>query len=39
MTLKSEAKFERKTDLWFRKLHGKFGKLLPQHWKVSKLGF
>ena len=29
----------KKNDLWFGKLHEKFGKLLSQHAKVSKLGF
>ena len=41
-TLKSDAKFEKKTDLWFEKRHekfGKFGKFLPEHSKASKLGF
>ena len=28
----------RKTDLWFRKWHHEFGKFLPEHLKVSKLG-
>ena len=31
------CKFWRKTDLWFERLE-KFGKLLPEHLKVSKLG-
>ena len=32
------CKIWRKTDLWFRKLHEEFGKFLPEHLKVSKLG-
>ena len=32
-------KFWRKTDLWFEKWPEKFGKFLPEHLKVSKLGF
>ena len=32
-------KFWRKTDLWFEKWREKFGKFLPEHLKVSKLGF
>ena len=27
-----------KADLWFEKWHEKFGKFLPEHLKVSKLG-
>ena len=34
MTLKSNTKF----DLWFGKWHEEFGKFLPEHSKVSKLG-
>ena len=37
MTLKSDAKFDKKTDLWFEKWHEKFGKFSPEHLKVSKL--
>ena len=37
MTLKSDAKFEKKNDLWFRKFHEEYGKFSPEHWKVSKL--
>ena len=37
MTLKSYAKFEKKTDLWFGKWYEEFGKFLPEHSKVSKL--
>ena len=37
MTLKSDAKFEKKTDLWFGKWYEEFGKFLPEHSKVSKL--
>ena len=32
------CKIWRKTDLWFGKLHEEFGKFLPEHLKVSKLG-
>ena len=32
------CKFWRKTDLWFEKRFEKFGKLSPEHLKVSKLG-
>ena len=28
----------RKTDMWFAKWHEEFGKFLPEHAKVSKLG-
>ena len=38
MTLKRYTNFERKTDLWFEKRLEKFGKLSPEHLKVSKLG-
>ena len=40
MTQKIDAKFEKntKTDLWFGKWQEKFGKLSPEHLKVSKLG-
>ena len=31
------CKIWRKTDLWFGKLHKEFGKILPEHSKVSKL--
>ena len=31
------CKIWRKTDLWFEKLHEKFGKFPPEHLKVSKL--
>ena len=34
MTLKSNTKF----DLWFGKWHEEFGKFLPEHSKVSRLG-
>ena len=30
------CKIWRKTDLWFGKLHKEFGKILPEHSKVSK---
>ena len=32
------CKIWRKTDLWFGKRHEEYGKLLPEHLKVSKLG-
>ena len=32
------CKVWRKTDLWFRKWHGEFGKFLLEHSKVSELG-
>ena len=32
------CKIWRKTDLWFGKWHGKFGKFSPEHKKFSKLG-
>ena len=32
------CKIWRKTDLWFAKWHEEFGKLSPEHSKVSKLG-
>ena len=32
------CKIWRKTDLWFRKWHEEFGKVLPERSKVSKLG-
>ena len=32
------CKIWRKTDLWFGKWHEEFGKFLPKHSKVSKLG-
>ena len=32
------CKIWRKTDLWFGKWHEQFGKLSPEHLKVSKLG-
>ena len=32
------CKFLRKTDLWFQKRREKYGKFLPEHMKVSKLG-
>ena len=38
MTLKSDAKFEKKNDLWFAKWHEEFGKFLSEHFTVSKLG-
>ena len=28
----------KKTDLWFRKRREEFGKFLPEHLKVSKVG-
>ena len=31
-------KIWRKTDLWFEKWHEEFGKISPEHRKVSKLG-
>ena len=37
MTLKSDAKFEEKTDLLLGKLHEEFCKFSLEHWKVSKL--
>ena len=36
---KELCKIWRKTDLWFKKWHEKFGKFSPEHLKVSKLGF
>ena len=38
MTRESDAKFEKKNDLWFGKWHEEFGKFSPQHLKASKLG-
>ena len=38
MTLKSDAKFEKKTDLLLGKWHVGFGKFSQEHSKVSKLG-
>ena len=38
MALKNGAKFEKKTELWFRKWHEKFGKLSPEPTKASILG-
>ena len=35
---RESCKIWRKTDLWFRKWHEKFGKILPEQTKVSKLG-
>ena len=32
------CKIWRKTDLWFGKWHGEYGKFSPEHLKVSKLG-
>ena len=32
------CKIWRKTDMWFGKWHDEFGKFLPEHLKVSKLG-
>ena len=37
MTLESDAKFEKKNDLWFGKWHEEFGRW-PEHTKVSSLG-
>ena len=34
----SEGEIWRKSDLWFGKWHEEFGKLSPEHTKVSKLG-
>ena len=39
MTLKGDAKFGEKTDLWFGKSHEEYGKFSAENWKVSKLGF
>ena len=39
MRLKTLAKFEEKTDLWFGKWHEAFGKFSSEHLKVSKLVF
>ena len=39
MTLKSDAKFEKKTDLQFEKWHEEFGKFSPEHLKVSNWDF
>ena len=38
MTLKIDVKFEKKTDLCFGKWHEEFGKISPEHTKVSKMG-
>ena len=38
LTLNSNSKLKKKTHLWFRKWHGEFGKFLPEHLEVSKLG-
>ena len=38
MTQKNDAKFEKKTDLWFGKSQEEFDKCSPEHSKVSKLG-
>ena len=38
MALKNDAKFEKRTDLWFGKWHEEYGKFSPEHLKVSKLG-
>ena len=37
MTLKTHAKFEKKTDLWFGKWHEEFGRVSSEHLKMSKL--
>ena len=37
MTLKTDAKLEKKTDLWFGKCYEEFGKFSPEYLKVSKL--
>ena len=39
MILKSDAKFWKKTDLWFGKRHEEYGKFLPEQLKVSKLAY
>ena len=39
MKLKSDAKFEKKSDLGFAKWPQEFGKFSPEHLKVWKLGF
>ena len=36
--LESDAKFEKKSDLWFGKWHEEFGKFSLEHTKVLKLG-
>ena len=38
MTLECDAKFEKKTDLWFGKSYEEFGKFSPEHTKFLKLG-
>ena len=38
MTLKSDAKFEKKTDLKFGKWHEEYGKFSPEHLKNLKIG-
>ena len=38
MTLKSNTKFEEKLTLCFGKSHEQFGKISPEHLKVSNLG-
>ena len=38
MTLKYDAKFEKKPDLWFGKSCEEFGKFLPEHTKFLELG-
>ena len=37
MTLKRDAKFEKKTDMLLGKWHQEFGKFSPERSKVSKL--
>ena len=37
-TLESDAKFEKRIEWWFGKWHEEFGKISPEHMKVSKLG-
>ena len=39
MTLKGDAEFGEKTDLWFGKWHEEYGKFSAENWKVSKLEF
>ena len=38
MTLKFDAKFEKKTDLWSVNCHNEYIKFLPGDLKLSKLG-
>ena len=38
MTLKGDAEFGEKTDLWFGKWHEEYGKFSAEQFIVSKLG-